>query len=135
MIEHLRSLGVTAIELMPVHQFVNDSTLIEKGLSNYWGYNTIGSSRPHNAYSSCGSVGEQVLEFKAMVRDLTEPASRSSSTSSTTTPRRATTSARPWRSAASTTRPTTGSSTRPPHYYDTTGTGNTLLMRSPHVCR
>src|SRR6185369_1402915 len=63
-------LGVTAIELMPVHQFVNDSTLINKGLSNYWGYNTIGFFAPHNAYSSSGQLGEQVLEFKSMVRDL-----------------------------------------------------------------
>ena len=56
-IDHLTSMGVTAIELMPVHQFVNDSTLIEKGLSNYWGYNTIGFFAPHNAYSSSGQLG------------------------------------------------------------------------------
>ena len=64
------SLGVTAIELMPVHQFVQDSTLLDKGLSNYWGYNTIGFFAPHNAYSSSGQRGQQVLEFKAMVREL-----------------------------------------------------------------
>ena len=56
MIEHLTDLGVTAIELMPVHQFVNDSTLEEKGLANYWGYNTIGFFAPHNAYSSSGQT-------------------------------------------------------------------------------
>jgi glycogen operon protein len=70
MIDHLTKLGVTAVELMPVHQFVNDSTLIDKGLANYWGYNTIGFFAPHNTYSSGGQAGEQVLEFKAMVREL-----------------------------------------------------------------
>src|ERR1700712_2358388 len=69
-IEHLQKLGITAIELMPVHQFVNDSTLQDKGLSNYWGYNTIGFFAPHNEYSSAGQAGEQVAEFKAMVKAL-----------------------------------------------------------------
>jgi len=70
MIKHFHKLGVTAVELMPVHQFVHDSTLVEKGLSNYWGYNTIGFFAPHNDYSSFGTRGEQVLEFKTMVRSL-----------------------------------------------------------------
>ncbi|MCX6464558.1 MAG: glycogen debranching protein GlgX [Pseudonocardiales bacterium] len=70
MIAHLKNLGVTAIELMPVHQFVNDSTLVDKGLSNYWGYNTIGFFAPHNGYASFGTRGEQVYEFKTMVRTL-----------------------------------------------------------------
>ena len=70
MIRHFRQLGVTAVELMPVHQFVQDSTLDEKGLRNYWGYNTIGFFAPHNGYASFGTRGEQVLEFKAMVRAL-----------------------------------------------------------------
>ncbi|MEV7609985.1 glycogen debranching protein GlgX [Microbacterium sp. NPDC089320] len=69
-IEHLVHLGVTALELMPVHQFVNDSTLQEKGLSNYWGYNTLAFFAPHNDYSSSGQHGQQVQEFKAMVRAL-----------------------------------------------------------------
>jgi glycogen operon protein len=69
-IAHLQKLGVTAIELMPVHQFVNDSTLQEKNLSNYWGYNTIGFFAPHNTYGSMGDQGEQVQEFKAMVKEL-----------------------------------------------------------------
>ena len=69
-IEHLHRIGVTAIELMPVHQFVQDHHLVERGLSNYWGYNTIGFFAPHNAYSSSGQRGQQVLEFKAMVREL-----------------------------------------------------------------
>ena len=71
-IEHLQSLGITAIELMPVHHFANDSTLIEKGLSNYWGYNTIGFFAPDPKYSSSQTPGGQVQEFKAMVRTLHE---------------------------------------------------------------
>ncbi|MDN4648563.1 glycogen debranching protein GlgX [Curtobacterium sp. PsM8] len=69
-IEHLQRLGVTTLELMPVHQFVNDSTLQDKGLSNYWGYNTIGFFAPHSHYSSSGDGGQQVQEFKTMVREL-----------------------------------------------------------------
>jgi glycogen operon protein len=71
-IEHLKSLGVNAIELMPVHHFANDSTLIDKGLSNYWGYNTIGFLAPDPKYSSSSTPGGQVQEFKAMVRALHE---------------------------------------------------------------
>jgi isoamylase len=69
-IDYLTGLGVTAIELMPVHQFVSDGFLTDRGLSNYWGYNTVGFFAPHNAYSSAGQLGEQVPEFKAMVRAL-----------------------------------------------------------------
>ena len=71
-IAHLKSLGVTAIELMPVHQFVQDTTLVDKGLANYWGYNTIGFFAPHNAYSASGQRGQQVQEFKSMVKALHE---------------------------------------------------------------
>ena len=69
-IKHLRNLGVTAIELLPVHQFIHDSLLIERGLRNYWGYNSIGYLAAHNAYSSGGQVGQQVQEFKQMVKIL-----------------------------------------------------------------
>lgn len=69
-VEHLEKLGVTAIELMPVHQFVNDSVLEDKGLANYWGYNTIAFLAPQNTYSSSGQRGQQVQEFKAMVKTL-----------------------------------------------------------------
>ena len=69
-IDHLLKLGVTAIELMPVHQFVNDSTLQDHGLSNYWGYNTIAFFAPQNTYASTGERGQQVQEFKGMVRAL-----------------------------------------------------------------
>ncbi|MGN6445120.1 glycogen debranching protein GlgX [Amnibacterium sp.] len=69
-IQHLVDLGVTAVELLPVHQFVQDSTLADKGLSNYWGYNTIGFLAPNGAYSSAGDTGEQVAEFKSLVKAL-----------------------------------------------------------------
>ncbi|MGY1844923.1 glycogen debranching protein GlgX [Modestobacter sp. SYSU DS0875] len=70
-IEHLTDLGVTALELMPVHQFVQDDTLLQKGLRNYWGYNTIGFFAPHNEYAQ-STDGQQVQEFKGMVRALHE---------------------------------------------------------------
>jgi isoamylase len=71
-IDHLKSLGATAIELMPVHHFANDVTLIDKGLSNYWGYNTIGFLAPDSKYSISATPGGQVQQFKAMVRALHE---------------------------------------------------------------
>jgi glycogen operon protein len=71
-IDHLQSLGVTAIELMPVHQFVTDHGLVEKGLRNYWGYNTIGFFAPHDAYAALSDQGGQVQEFKGMVRAFHE---------------------------------------------------------------
>jgi isoamylase len=71
-IAHLQRLGVTAVELMPVHQFVAEKSLVGRGLTNYWGYNTIGFLAPHNRYSSAGQRGEQVGEFKSMVKALHE---------------------------------------------------------------
>jgi isoamylase len=69
-IDHFLDLGVTAVELLPVHQFIDEVHLIERGLSNYWGYNSIGFFAPHADYSSSGSTGEQVAEFKTMVKTL-----------------------------------------------------------------
>jgi isoamylase len=69
-VDYLRRLGVTAIELMPVHHFVRDRHLAERGLTNYWGYNTIGFFAPDSRYVSEGARGEQVREFKQMVRSL-----------------------------------------------------------------
>ncbi|MDP9420392.1 MAG: glycogen debranching protein GlgX [Actinomycetota bacterium] len=69
-IEHLQRLGVTAVELLPVHQIVHDAHLVERGLRNYWGYNSIGFFAPHHEYSSTGTVGQQVQEFKQMVLRL-----------------------------------------------------------------
>ena len=116
---------------MPVHQFVQDSLLVERGLSNYC-YNTIGFFAPHNTYASAGERGEQVLESSGWCARCTRPGSRSSSTWSTTTRPRATSSARCFRGIDNTAyyRLVEGD---PEHYYDTTGTGNTLLMRHPHV--
>jgi isoamylase len=69
-IEHLRRIGVTTVELLPVHQFVAEQALTARGLTNYWGYNTIGFLAPHNRYCSAGQRGEQVGEFKTMVKAL-----------------------------------------------------------------
>jgi isoamylase len=71
-VEHLVSLGVTSVELLPVHHFVSEQHLLRQGMTNYWGYNSIGYFAPHGAYSSAGTGGEQVREFKAMVRALHE---------------------------------------------------------------
>ncbi|MFI5081969.1 MAG: glycogen debranching protein GlgX, partial [Streptosporangiales bacterium] len=71
-IEHLTRLGVTAVELMPVHQFVPEHDLTERGLTNYWGYNTIAFLAPHHGYASTEVPGGQVGEFKAMVKALHE---------------------------------------------------------------
>src|SRR5450631_1568809 len=69
-IQHLKELGVTAVELLPVHAHIDDKVLIDRGLRNYWGYNTIGFFAPEAQYSSSGAMGEQVSEFKGMVRNL-----------------------------------------------------------------
>ena len=71
-IDHLLDLGVTAVELMPTHQFVHDRRLVEAGLRNYWGYNSIGFFAPHNEYAVRGQDGAQVQEFKVMVKTLHE---------------------------------------------------------------
>ncbi|MEO7980562.1 MAG: glycogen debranching protein GlgX, partial [Sporichthyaceae bacterium] len=133
-IEHLHKIGVTAIELMPVHQFVQDHHLVERGLSNYWGYNTIGFFAPHNAYSSSGQRGQQVLEFKAMVRELHAAGievildvvynhTAEGNQMGPTLSFRGIDNQAYYRLVEDS----------PEHYYDTTGTGNTLLMRHPHV--
>ncbi|HXT45628.1 MAG TPA: glycogen debranching protein GlgX, partial [Pseudonocardiaceae bacterium] len=74
MIDYLTSLGITAVELMPVHQFITDRNLAERGLTNYWGYHTIAFLAPHNGYAAAGTVGsrahEVVTQFKSMVREL-----------------------------------------------------------------
>ena len=68
--DYLRDLGVTAVELLPIHEFVSEPHLAGLGLSNYWGYNSVGYFAPHSAYSSSGDRGQQVTEFKQMVKDL-----------------------------------------------------------------
>jgi isoamylase len=69
-VDHLVDLGVTTVELLPVHHFVPEHGLLQRGLTNYWGYNTVGYFAPHAGYAATGSGGEQVREFKAMVRAL-----------------------------------------------------------------
>ncbi len=69
-IDYLKKLGVTAVELLPVQAHIDDKLLIDRGLTNYWGYNTIGFFAPHADYSSSGQLGEQIPEFKSMVRNL-----------------------------------------------------------------
>src|SRR5947207_1312720 len=69
-IKYLKDIGITAVELLPVHQHIDDKVLVDRGLTNYWGYNTIGFFAPEAKYSSSGVMGEQVSEFKGMVRNL-----------------------------------------------------------------
>ncbi|HET9778475.1 MAG TPA: alpha-amylase family glycosyl hydrolase, partial [Propionibacteriaceae bacterium] len=69
-VQHLVDLGVTAVELLPVHHFVSEPFLVGRGLSNYWGYNSLGYFAPHAAYGSVGTLGQQVREFKEMVSAL-----------------------------------------------------------------
>ena len=71
-IDYLRSLGITAVEFLPVHQFVTDKTLMDRGLTNYWGYNSIGYFAPDVRYSASGGLGQQVIEFKTLVKKLHE---------------------------------------------------------------
>ncbi len=132
-IDHLTTLGVTAIELMPVHQYVQDTSLQAKGLTNYWGYNTIGFLAPHNGYAR-GQRGEQVPEFKAMVKalhdsnievilDVVYNHTAEGNEFGPTICFRGIDNAAYYRLVDD----------AKDHYYDTTGTGNSLLMRHPHV--
>jgi isoamylase len=133
-ISHLHRLGVTAIELMPVHQYVTDSHLNDRGLHNYWGYNTIGFFAPHNGYAASGRRGEQVQEFKTMVRTLHEAGievildvvynhTAEGNHLGPTLSFRGIDNAAYYRLVDDDKR----------YYMDTTGTGNSLLMRHPHV--
>ncbi|MFG2498037.1 glycogen debranching protein GlgX [Streptomyces sp. NPDC048441] len=132
-LDHLTRLGVTALELMPVHQFVNDHRLVDMNLNNYWGYNTIGFFAPHNAYASWGDRGEQVLEFKQAVKalhgagievilDVVYNHTAEGNHLGPTLSFRGLDNASYYRLADD-----------QRYYTDTTGTGNSLLMRSPHV--
>jgi glycogen operon protein len=69
-IEHLQDLGVTAVELLPIHHIVDESFLFDRGLTNYWGYSSIGYLAPHALYAATGNTGEQLREFKGMVKAL-----------------------------------------------------------------
>ena len=67
---YLKDLGVTAIELLPVHHIADEAFLEERGLTNYWGYSTIGFLAPHSPYAATGKAGQEVREFKGMVKAL-----------------------------------------------------------------
>ena len=133
MVDYLVKLGVTAIELMPIHQFVQDDFLVRQGKRNYWGYNTIGFFAPHNEYAATGTLGNQVTEFKGMVQQLhlagievildvvynhTAEGNQFGPTLS-------------FRGIENTAyyRLVEGD---PAFYFDTTGTGNSMNVRNPH---
>jgi glycogen operon protein len=133
-IQYLTDLGVTAVELLPVHQFVHDQRLLDLGLRNYWGYNSIAYLAPHNDYSSAGQDGQQVQEFKAMVRALHEAGlevildvvynhTAEGNQMGPTLSLKGLDNPAYYRLVDE----------DPNFYFDTTGTGNSLNMRQPHV--
>jgi glycogen operon protein len=132
-VEHLRSLGVTAVELLPVHQFIHDAHLVERGLRNYWGYNSIGFLAAHNEYAARGQLGEQVQGFRRMVQELHRAGievildvvynhSAEGNHLGPTLSFRGFDNPAYYRLADD-----------PRFYFDYTGTGNTLNMRNPHT--
>jgi isoamylase len=133
-IEYLTGLGVTAVELLPVHQFIHDAHLAERGLRNYWGYNSIGFLAPHNDYAAGGQRGEQVAEFKAMVRamhqagievilDVVYNHTAEGNQLGPVLSMKGIDNSAYYRVVPD----------NPRFYYDTTGTGNSLNVRHPHT--
>jgi isoamylase len=133
-IDYLKSMGVTAVELLPVHQFVHDSHLVERGLRNYWGYNSIAFLAPHNGYSTGRRVGQQVQEFKEMVKslhgagievilDVVYNHTAEGNHLGPILSMKGIDNPAYYRAVVD----------DPRFYYDTTGTGNSLNVRHPHV--
>src|SRR5882724_906350 len=133
-IDYFKKLGVTALELLPVHAHIDDKALIDRGLTNYWGYNTIGFFAPHTQYSGSGQLGEQVIEFKSMVRNLHAAGievildvvynhTAEGNHLGPTLCFRGIDNAAYYRLVAE----------DPQFYYDTTGTGNSLNVQHPHT--
>ncbi|HEY3885897.1 MAG TPA: glycogen debranching protein GlgX [Vicinamibacterales bacterium] len=133
-IEYLKQLGITAVELLPVHHFVQDSLLLDRGLRNYWGYNSIGYFAPHNEYCASGTSGEQVREFKELVKalhaagievilDVVYNHTGEGNHLGPVLSFKGIDNAAYYRLVADKRR----------YYMDYTGTGNTLNMRHPHV--
>lgn len=132
-IEHFKQLGITAVELMPIHHFIHDKHLVDKGLRNYWGYNTVGFFAPHSEYSSDKSPGGSVSEFKEMVKkfhqagievilDVVYNHTGEGSEMGPMLNFKGIDNSHYYRL------------TQDPRYYmDYTGTGNSLNMRNPHV--
>jgi isoamylase len=133
-VSYLQRLGVTALELMPVHQFVHDAHLLERGLRNYWGYNSIGYFAPHNEYAAGGSRGQQVQEFRQLVKtyheagievilDVVYNHTAEGNHLGPVLSMKGLDNAAYYRLVAD----------DPRYYMDYTGTGNSLNMRHPHV--
>ncbi len=135
-VDHLVALGITAVELLPVHHFVSEQHLLRRGARNWWGYNTLGFFAPHAGYSSSGSRGEQVQEFKQLVRtmhaaglevllDVVYNHTAEGDRNGPTLCLRGLDAAGSYRLD-----PTDRS-----RYADVTGTGSTVDLRAPHVLR
>ena len=135
-IDYLKSLGITAVELMPIHHFVADRHLVEKGLTNYWGYNSLGFFAPDVRYAAHGVMGEQVKEFKDMVKalhkagievilDVVYNHTAEGNHMGPTLSFRGNDNLNYYRTVAE----------NPRYYMDYTGTGNTLNMMSPGILR
>ena len=135
-VDHLKKLGVTAVELMPVHAFLDDKVLLERGLRNYWGYNTINFFSPEARYSSAGDRGEQIGEFKGMVKalhragieviiDVVYNHTAEGNQLGPTLSFRGIDNASYYRLMTD----------QPRYYMDYTGTGNTLNVRHPQVLK
>ena len=133
-IEHLQQLGITAVELMPIHQFVHDGFLLARGLRNYWGYNSIGYFAPHAEYASQPTAGGQIREFREMVKalhraglevilDVVYNHTAEGNERGPTLAFRGIDNRAYYRLIHE----------RPAYYMDYTGTGNSLNMRNPHV--
>jgi isoamylase len=135
-VEHLKKLGVTAVELMPIHAFVDDKILLDRGLRNYWGYNTINFFSPEARYSSSGDRGEQINEFKSLVKtfhragmevilDVVYNHTAEGNQLGPTLSFRGVDNASYYRLVTD----------QPRYYMDYTGTGNTLNVRHPQVLK
>jgi len=133
-VDYLKAMGVTAVELLPVHQFLHDAHLVERGLRNYWGYNSIAYLAPHNGYGSGGQAVQHVQEFKQMVKTLHEAGievildvvynhTAEGNHMGPMLSMKGIDNAAYYRLVDDDRR----------FYYDTTGTGNSLNMRHPHV--
>jgi glycogen operon protein len=133
MVEYLKNLGVTAVELMPVHLFIHDKHLTDQGLKNYWGYNSIGYFAPHNEYAANNSPGAVVAEFKQMVKTLHQ-AGLEVILDVVYNHTAEGNHLGPMLSFKGIDNTYYYRLTEDPQYYmDYTGTGNTLNMRHPHV--